>query len=258
MLNTQKENCGSAYVINLDRSTARWKKVSKVLDQTGIKYQRFSAIDGYKIEFADTTTGNKFTGQDLKNHKEIMKSNIKYQLTCNPDDVSPTQFDYQGRKLTAGEYGVWCSNMVIWEKAIKNNCNHTVIFEDDITIKTQDLNKKLDYLIKALPKTYDVAYLDLVIWGKKLLNSKSNPGIIELGKGNDWYGQQGYVLSIQAVEKLTKTAVFSEAIDLFFAAIIKNEMPEIDYNFEGYLSAEKLVGIARGMASEIHEMGRDH
>jgi glycosyl transferase family 25 len=271
MLNTQKENCGSAYVINLDRSTARWNKVAQELDKTGIKYQRFSAIDGYKIEFTDTTTGNKFTGQDLKNHKEIMKSNVKYQLTCNPDDVSPTQFDYQGKKLTAGEYGVWCSNMVIWEEAVKNGCDNTIIFEDDIIVKSRNFNQKLDKFIDALPSTYDIALIDIVNRGQ-IYSHPTNNYLKTFAENSWWWGMYAYIVSKSAAIKLTNVDIFSHEVDTFLAILTTGKNDPITMQtyghegllagktdlLEGYVSAEKLVGIASEIASEIHEMGRDH
>lgn len=68
------------FVLNLDRRPDRWKKISEKLDQFKIKYERFSAIDGEKIDFNNSNfkqgmglLENKYANACLLSHLEIIK-----------------------------------------------------------------------------------------------------------------------------------------------------------------------------------------
>ena len=94
-INTYFDNI---YVLNLDRHKERFEKVKNKLDNLGIKFQRFSAIDGNnldtsKIKFGSSNKGlleNKYAYACLKSHIEIIKDakkNKYKRILVFEDDV---------------------------------------------------------------------------------------------------------------------------------------------------------------------------
>jgi GR25 family glycosyltransferase involved in LPS biosynthesis len=78
------------YVINLDRSTERYKAMQAKLDKMDfpVSYDRFSAIDGRKISFTNKLTGEVLSGQEILDKKiwqEIIKKGYKNTLIMEDD-----------------------------------------------------------------------------------------------------------------------------------------------------------------------------
>ena len=263
---TKKTSYDAIYVMNLDRSKDRWGKIQEELDSVGVNYQRFSAIDGYKINIIDLRDNKSFTEIELKakvTHK--VDANTKYIITCDPENDVPTRFGYVGVPISAGELGIWCSNVMIWKDIAQNNYKNTIIFEDDIQIRVDNFAQKLDAFVSHLPSTFDLAFLHLgsiVPWS--LLKDVFIPYNEYINKCDSSFhgvGASAIIYSNKAVKTLLSFETYSNPIDVFFWDIALNE----DYQnpvfplltqglLEIYMSPQTLVEPV--YESIINEMGR--
>lgn len=67
-------------VINLDKRTDRLEKISKQLDELGITFERFSAIDG-KAEGIDPITAGTMS------HQKVLEENVEKRILILEDDA---------------------------------------------------------------------------------------------------------------------------------------------------------------------------
>jgi len=170
------------FVINLDRSTERLAKFSHQMFNSGIKFERFSAIDGNKVKVRDLETSITFTGQDIKSKSFKMNPSKMYKVNCTPDDNIPVEFDYLAsvnhlrRTLPSGELGIWCSNIVLWNYVQKQCYERVIIFEDDIVVKnTTNFKNQLSSFIAHIPENYDFAYIDMQQYMGSQISIPNNP-----------------------------------------------------------------------------------
>ena len=139
---TNKNEQIKFFVINFASSTARLEKVTKQLIDANVKFEAYNAINGYNVILHNLQTNEIFAGQDMKNKHAKIENAVLYNITCNPYDQNPTSFKYlgsyyQGSKKTAsaGEIGLWCSNLLLWKHVAERNYERVIICEDDIKIK---------------------------------------------------------------------------------------------------------------------------
>lgn len=102
----------AAYLINLDRSPERLKRASEELEMANFKYNRFSAVDGYKLELKSLLDNKITTGQQLKDTNSKTNPDIQYKISYNHKEMNEITFDFKG-SLTAGELGVLTSHIIV-------------------------------------------------------------------------------------------------------------------------------------------------
>ncbi len=117
----------NVYVVNMERSKDRWISISKQLDNIGVPYTRFEAVEGSKIS-------------NLSDHFDI------------------DRFEHESyHQLSAGEAGCALSHIGIWQKIVESNEAGAIIIEDDAI-----LSGNFSDLYKALQtNTYGYDYLNL-------------------------------------------------------------------------------------------------
>ena len=254
------------YVINLERSHERWQKISKQLDNAGVKYERFNAIDGYRILIKELESNKVFSGFDLKEGRENIKLNNTYLITCNPGDKNPISFKYvsmRNKGLSAGEFGVWCSNIAIWHDIKKNNYKNALILEDDVILKSHNFTQKLKDLILNLPSNYDIAYLDALQYAGKQQEIRNNNHVNSFSPGSGAWGAWAVIYSKEAINKLLQFPCYGHALDNFFWSIVEGKtymkLGCIDNssNLNIYVAKESLVEVPK-TGSEICKMGRGY
>jgi GR25 family glycosyltransferase involved in LPS biosynthesis len=101
------------YVINMNKSKDRLLRMERQLASLGLAYERIEAIDGKALNFKDSCTNTK-----------------RFRLT-------------QRRDCLPGELGCMESHRLAWKTALKQNCDYTLILEDD-AILPDDLNKTIE------------------------------------------------------------------------------------------------------------------
>lgn len=117
------------YVLNLDRQPEKFEKIKKKLDDLGIKFTRFSGVDGNSDEI-------------LSEWNEVKKT-----------------FEFKpGLGLLENQYAYGCllSHKKIIEDAKKNKYNKILVLEDDVLFHKNFLNEIQK--LKKIPKTWKLLY----------------------------------------------------------------------------------------------------
>jgi ankyrin repeat protein/GR25 family glycosyltransferase involved in LPS biosynthesis len=206
-----------AYIINLDRAKDRWNKVAPQLSRANIKYKRFKAIEGKDLLFKNALTNEIFNGNDLQNRSVSTAPNNVHQVICNPNENNPITFNYSGQLLKKpGEFGLWCSNKMIWLDALKNNYNNIIIFEDDIKIKVNNINEEIDVFITHLPANYDLGYLDFKPRNGTQYSLPGSKYVNGFDENFFSWGTHAIVFSKKAIKKLLSFSSYTGAIDIFY------------------------------------------
>ncbi|MGV1790118.1 glycosyltransferase family 25 protein [Rhizobium sp. A37_96] len=163
------------YVINLDRSRDRWKRLCNQAVEYDLHITRVPAIDGRVIADEDRV------------------------------DFHPHSFIYHnGRKLLPGEYGCYRSHLLALEQFVASGDKMAIIMEDDI-----ELNERLiPRAIAAMESVQGTRLVKLVnhrLVGFKQICRTTENDII----GRCMHGPQGsaacYIVNRKAAQKLLTT-----------------------------------------------------
>ena len=252
-INKNREFVYKAYVINLEKSKNRMKIAQDQLSKQNIAFERFNAVDGYKIEITDIESGEKFTGQDIKDKKQKLIRWHKYFIDCKGDPK--TNFTYLRTKkymLTPGEFGCMCSHRAVLLNAIKEKLDYVIVFEDDISIISSDFVFLLHSAINQLPKN-SIAFLDAHGPDVKhiIRNQKAKQLYFRLN-GPEIYGNYALVYDIAAAKKVFNIKEEIMPIDNRIGEMIR------DKTIYGYLLNKKSITYDHLLGSHIKEMGRPH
>ncbi len=254
------------YVINLDESTERWSKISKQLDAIGIEYQRFSAVDGYKVMIQDLEAGKSFLGQDIRNKTARIEKSKLYKIFCTSGNKK-LEFNYTGsfnhieETISAGEIGLWCSYMLLWKDIADNNEQKVIILEDDIVITDPDFKKKLEDFTTHVPDSFDLAYINLAHFKGTQIPLPNNQYVNRFTPNSKGFGTWSIMYSNKAVKKLLSLDCYSNAIDNLLWSLttgLFDGHPECKNRagtFESYVTSKDLLDITKDN-SIIHKMGR--
>ena len=233
------------YVINLDRSPERYRKLSEQLNSYGIKHERFPAVDGYKLKIEDVKTGEIFTGLDLKDGRKKMDNASKYIIHC--PNVKWEYTTTKRRILSAGEFGCSCSHMGVWYDIKKNKVDYALVFEDDVILK-DNFKTNLDLALSAIPKNWDIFYLNLTVRDDMkyvIMNNK----IYKIR--DDVTGSTAMLVNSKSTEKMLKLARNSRvSIDKELSKMIG------DREISAYATKEFLAETDGNAKSDISVMGR--
>ena len=220
-----------------------------------MKYQRFSATYGYDILITHLETNQTFLGQELQ-HKSTHRidGNIKYTIICDPTNIASIKFNYLGGPLTAGELGLWCSNIGVWHDIVKNEYKSAIIFEDDIYPKNiVYVKQQLEDFTSNLPKSFDLGYLYYIHYLPNSLlpqsNLINNPYCKKFDSSFEARGTQAIVYSNKAAKTLLSYETYTGSIDGFLWGITLNEdythqeFPKLTQGLlEIYTSSLELIG----------------
>jgi GR25 family glycosyltransferase involved in LPS biosynthesis len=163
------------YVINLDKDKERLESIRNQLNEQHIVFERFSAIDGSKIQ-----------------------KDSQFTEFCN-------------NFCTNGTKGCALSHRTLYQSMINKDYESICIFEDD-AILNKDFNEHLQLLVGSIPSDYDIIYLgnhfycgDISAYNQfttKLFNVKTseyNTGVLKVaGCG----GFHGYIISKKGAQKI--------------------------------------------------------
>jgi len=159
------------WVVNMDKSKDRLDKINKNLSDLGLKFNRFKAVDGSKIE-----------KNELDNIITFMCQNI----LCNK-----------------GIIGCAESHKQLWKQLLNTeNTNYYLVLEDDSMLT----NESVEIIKKLEPKfvEYNIDYLNLYCVN---VGCGFNKTIFEIGEykfGKPIFPLQtcGYIISKQGASKL--------------------------------------------------------
>jgi len=155
------------YVINLDHREQKWADIQEYLKESGLKLNRFSAIDGRKLT-------------------DFVTDAIQFNKT---------------RFLKRGEIGCYLSHCQLWKNSVDNNIDNILILEDDVKIVDNFKEKLKDILNEARDLDWDIILLGHTPHYKA--KNKTVSKNIEKTFDN-FYGAHGYLVSIKGANKLVQ------------------------------------------------------
>lgn len=252
--NTKSEKLEKIYIINLDRSVDRYKKIKTQLDNLNlnIPYTRFSAIEGKKSKFIDTDTKEVIIAEEAFVNRERLKGT--FDIVCSEqysgdfDKVKMNLKKFYPRTL--GEIGVACSHKKIWQEIVNNGYKNTLVLEDDMNF-IPGFKDHLNQLMNNLPKDYEYIYIFAMRTSGKIKkysdSEKLNKLINSLTKYKDKIDYKlvqrvrgkrvvaaGYIISEQGAKKLLENFKKYETVDNYIKHFIEDEKL-ISYETKPYL-----------------------
>ena len=248
------------YVINLDRTPKRYEEINNELNKYNISHERFSAVDGYKIKIENIKTGEIFTGKELQENLKKIDPSLHYLINCPnirltyiPRSISGKLPDHITDYMTAGEFGVYCSNVEIWKEIVDKKTEYALILEDDAELD-DDFAEKLEQVLHSQPKDWDVTYLFLGKQkGKKFIPVPNNDLLLKIDVDNKGISAAvAMLVSYTGAKKLLNyTKTFSFPIDMALSDVVNADV------ISAYVTKSFLVNASVNIKkSTIHEMGR--
>ncbi len=249
------------YVVNLDRTPDRYLGAKENFEKASLKFTRFRATDGYKINISNKNTGKMLDAKSWWSACKQNKPNLKnpaYEVFCDEDKNN--NIILSGCS-TLGEVGCYCSMRRVWKDIIDNNYRYSLIFEDDTRINKRDLKtfkSQIKALIENAPLDWDVIYLhlhnrhDKLYPARKLHDKTENDYVWGINRDPAYSlgSTIAYIVNRNFAEKMY---VFSKnmklPIDMQIADAINKRI------INGYKAKKQLVIV--GADSVIDNMGRN-
>lgn len=210
----------SVYCINLDERPDKWKAFIKKVEETRhvaflAKLQRFSAINGAKVNNSEKDVGNSVC--------------LEWDATQNAY-YSPKIIP-GFRTMTAGELGCALSHITLWRRlATSPRCDTMLVLEDDAVLvknkgKSQFISA-LNAVWKQLPKDhFGLLYLGFSSRGERdyvnspvdLVTTFQSNVVIQLYKPTYGYHTHAYVVTKEAARVLIDKLPVRGPVDVWLA-----------------------------------------
>jgi GR25 family glycosyltransferase involved in LPS biosynthesis len=264
------------YVINLDRSPDRLKKIQKQFEAMGMKFKRFKAVDGSKIEILNVKTREVLKGDAVKTFVRGKKfeNNMEYRISYGDYSIKyKTDAKILKRYLSYGELGCALSHLNIMIDIVKNNFKNAIVFEDDVVFE-KTFPTDLAAVLAHAPSDYDILFLDVGMCGSSNASSKcsmfiANPDrvlrnfrqipenkyLVKVLQGNILYGLHAYCISQKGAKKVLESidnAHLTWPIDNHIFDLGRTVGADMNY----FVARKKMLFISDD-PSLIHEMGRN-
>lgn len=170
------------FLINLDKRIDRLSITSKLLNEFGYDFTRYSAIDSL-LKWDDV--------------KDLVDSNSMLPIINN--------YRTQHHELSKEAVGCYLSHYNLWKDLKKSNEPYYIIFEDDTlpTITFDDLQKKLN----IVPENWDI-----ILFGGLYHRNKKVKGT-NLCHIKRFYCLHAYMISKKGAEKLQNLLPIKQQID---------------------------------------------
>ncbi len=225
-------------VMNVDSSIGRWRDISKDLNETGVKYERSSAIVGKQVQLINLSNNETFVGEDLKLQPHLLQKNITYQIIC-PSDLSETvQFKYNTKEdlLVSGEIGIYCTIKVLIKKFSESNCSTLTILEDDFKPAIKTFSHKLDSLHENIPKDAAVVYIDVRIAKGHKIPLYKDSVISKFSYKANYWGTQAWIITKLGAKIFNSIDMFHTTIDNYLLQLARGDLkgPE---KFNAYVAS---------------------
>jgi len=176
---------GKVFVINLDRSSDRWRFMREQADALSLDIERISAIDGLAVPEA-----------------------MRWEF------LGPAGAIHS--KLSEGEVGCYAAHLVVHQRIIDADLPHALILEDD-SILPNDISQIAGEAVAFCPMNWDIIHLSSVFKERKVIP------VSALGAGrhvvrhtrlpaNTW----GYLVSQAGARKLREPGLRVRPIDMEF------------------------------------------
>ncbi len=142
-------------------------------------------------------------------------------LDLNNLSIFHPQLQLTYKYLYVGEVGCYLSHFMLLKSLLDKKEGYTVIFEDDLKILGDDLNKKINNLLNIIDQDFDMLYL-----GDQTNNFKDNykEDIYYIDPNNHLWGTHAYIVKNKNIEKIYNTLLNLDVpIDCKYEEQIKNK-----------------------------------
>jgi GR25 family glycosyltransferase involved in LPS biosynthesis len=182
-------------VLSLMRVERRKSETVSSIQQQGISYEVFRAVDGL-AGFSEEVL-KQYAGRKRRERLEEL-STVSYEdavqlyqsLTINGAD-SPLKAPIH----ESLRFGCFLSHVKLWQEIMDSNLPHGIILEDDVRISS-NFSMRFHSLLHSLPVSWDLLYLNGCF---KKFGPDFAPGV-KLARGS--LCTSGYAISRKAVQKL--------------------------------------------------------
>ena len=165
----------SVFVISLERSVERRRRVAEMLESLKVKFTIFPAIDGSAL-----------SPQEL----ELYSSDLAVKKA--------------GRELVAGEIGCYLSHLRLWESIGETGIQNALILEDDAEIGSAAVN--IIHRRRRLPPDWET--VNFLSDTQVLVQGDPIWDIHRVGEYAGWANRAStYLVNSRGVEKLVKAAL---------------------------------------------------
>ena len=246
-MSAQKNKYDHVYLINRDIATKRLASASGQLDAAGIEFERFAAVNGADVEIIKAVNNQSYSGRWYQDNKIKTELNVLYDINCNSAKYPDFSYQIYSKfySFVAGELGLWCSNLALWQDALAHNYKTIVVFQDDIKIlNPKKFNDQLNNFISQLPASFDIAFIDIQMKGVAL-TKMVNPFVDKMADNcGRAVGAWAMVYNAKALEKVHNFSPFVGNDDRVFInhrARVKEKTT--DHNFEVYISSVDMIDV---------------
>lgn len=198
------------YVVSLKRTENRKNKTINSLKQQHIQYTIFEAVDGLGElngsmvkKYAGKKKTRRLIATAHMSQHELLELYKKYEMHSLHHESLRALLHERLR------FGVYLSHVRLWEAMLEWGLPFIVILEDDVDLR-HDFRESFTSLLKQLPKTWDLLYLN---GSYKKYGHKYSKDLVQSRGG---VGAFGYAISKKAASYyLQRAALRSErALDL--------------------------------------------
>jgi glycosyl transferase family 25 len=212
-----------SYVINLDRSPNRYIYVKDHITALGFPFHRISAVDESKM-----TQYEKDKNLDIQTYHSYMASTVESE---------------------PGTIGCYLSHVKTWQEFLASDYQYALIFEDDVSFKSEILRSVVDELVKN-DHLWDITTFDIGHRGNplRIKSLANNDLVVYLGKV---LHTGAYIINRQAaINMLSKALPIKMPVDRYFTRVW-----ELDLKFTGI--EPKIVQQTFGENVIFHDLRKD-
>jgi len=183
-------------VISLMRTEGRKSETVSSIQQQGISYEIFRAIDGL-AGFHENAL-SQYAGQKRRERLQKLstlgyedKMQLLQSFTRSGADISLKAAIHESLR-----FGCFLSHVMLWQEMMDSQLPYRVVLEDDVLV-AENFSQRLHSLLQSLPASWDLLYLNGCF--KKFGPDFAASGL-KLARGS--LCTFGYVISLNAVQKL--------------------------------------------------------
>ena len=181
------------YVLNLDRRTDRWERISRDAAQLGLPLHRFSAVDGRTEPHSeDYAQYGRQPHPVVAKHLQL-KSSFDFYRSYRSDAARIQYFEQSKKRKTIGSPGAWgyLKTMIgILEDALENDYERILVLDDDVLFH-RSFHELFARMVPQMPDDWLIMQLGALQyrWGDEWIRWRSD----------DLYMCQGSSLASHAV-----------------------------------------------------------
>ena len=214
------------YVISLKRTENRKNQTINSLEQQHIQFTIFEAVDGLadlddglvKKYAGKKKTRRLFATAHMSRH-ELLELYNKYEMHSLRRESLRALLHERLR------FGVYLSHVRLWEAMLEFGLPFIVVLEDDVDLR-HDFRESFTSLLKQLPKTWDLLYLNGsykkygLKYSEDLVQSRGGVGAFGYAiskKGASYYLQRAALRSNRALDLMMNEEVVAGRVLAFHA-----------------------------------------